>query len=120
MEESFFLKLLFNMRWLPGKWIKDRKSQKEERKKKKKGIERGRVFFFFFKLLFNIWWLPGKWMEMVYVPKKKEKKKKRARKWKREINGSNSRHRVRKRWRDYLVLKNHHSSLTQFLSFIIL
>ena len=47
MEESFFLKLLFNMRWLPGKWIKDRKSQKEERKKKKKGIERGRVFFFF-------------------------------------------------------------------------
>ena len=37
--------------------------------------------------------------------KKKEKKKKRARKWKREINDSNARHRVRKRWRDCLVFK---------------
>ena len=121
MEESFFLKLLFNMRWLPGKWIKDRKSQKEERKKKKKGIERGRVFFFFFKLLFNIWWLPGKWMEMVYVSKKKKKRKRKEQENEREklmvqIVGIEWERDEGTIW----FLKNHHSSLTQFLSFIIL
>ena len=105
------------MRWLPGKWIKDRKSQKEERKKKKKGIERGRVFFF----KKNYYLIYGGFQESEWrwymFQKKKEKKKKRARKWKREINGSNSRHRVRKRWRDYLVFKK--PSFITHLIFII-
>ena len=38
MEESFFLKLLFNMRWLPGKWMEMvyvSKIRKEKEKSKK-------------------------------------------------------------------------------------
>ena len=81
MEESFFLKLLFNMRWLPGKWIKDRKSQKEERKKKKKGIERGRVFF-----LKNYYLIYGGFQESEWrwymFQKKKRKEKEKSKKMK--------------------------------------
>ena len=71
--------------------------------------------------MFNIWWLPGKWMEMVYVSKKKKKRKRKEQENEREklmvqIVGIEWERDEGTIW----FLKNHHSSLTQFLSFIIL
>ena len=84
---------------MKGMWIEDRKEEKKKRKKLEE-----RVFFLNYYLICG-GSQESEWRWYMFQKKKKEKKKKRARKWNREINDSNARHRVRKRWRDCLVFK---------------